>query len=370
MPEELDPKKYHIMTPEKKRQLIPIILILLLVIPTLAFFYYKFAVTRPSQTEDEITYELKSGSSVLEIADELYDQGAINSKFLFVFYLFLNDLDEKIQAGTYIIDAGTPIDELTNILLHGVNDVRITFLEGWRVEEVAAEASRKLEEMDYADFVSVAKPLEGYLFPDTYLIDKEATEEDVMRLLRNTFTEKTEDLLSEVNLSRVGLTRDQVVTFASIVEREVSDPEDRPIVAGILIKRWREGLMLDADATVQYTRAIWKVCAPETEIDCFAEGYECNLSQEIINCIAEEAPELDWWPDELNQQDLDFGSPYNTRNSVGLPPTPICNPSLNALESVLNHTETDYYYYLTDEEGVTHYAETLDEHNANIQRYL
>ena len=190
MPEELDPNKYHVLTPEKKKQvLILSSLVALIILPAISLMYYKFAVTRPSQTEKEITYEVRRGSSVLEIASDLKESGAINSDFLFTVYLLINNLDDKVQAGVYIIEAGTAIDELANILMHGVDDVRITFLEGWRVEESAREVSTKLDKIDYAEFVSLAKPNEGYLFPDTYMLNKDISEGELVDLLVNTFKE-------------------------------------------------------------------------------------------------------------------------------------------------------------------------------------
>jgi UPF0755 protein len=139
-----------------------------------------------------------------------------------------------------------------------------------------------------------------------------------------------------------------------LVEREVFNETDRPIVAGILIKRWKEGMKLDVDATTQYAIAINKLCK--------SEGY----------CIPtlEEFMQLEWWAKKLTQEDLNFDSPYNTRLKVGLPPAPIAAVSTSALNAVLNYQTTPYYFYLTDVNGVAHYAKTLAEHNANITKYL
>jgi UPF0755 protein len=355
MSEDLDPEKYHVMTPKKKKILTIVLLVLFfIVIPVLSFFYYKSAVFRPSQTSKEANFEIKSGDSVFEIASMLYDKEAINSEFLFILYTFLNKPNVNIQAGTYKIPAGTSLVELVNEISHGRNDTSLTFLEGWRVEQYAITASRNLPKVDYQRFVEMAKPHEGYLFPDTYFFNRDSEEEDVLEILTQTFEEKTKNILTEDNLEKAGLTKEQAVIFASMVEREVSKEEDRPIVAGILIKRWREGMKLDVDATTQYSVVPRRLCNGQTF---------CVPSMENISSF-------NWWPKDLTEEELKTNDPYNTRVIVGLPPAPICNPGLSAILSVLNYENTPYYYYLTGKDGVTRYAKTISEHNQNIAKYL
>jgi len=191
--------------------------------------------------------------------------------------------------------------------------------------------------------MEIAASKEGYLFPDTYFFDKDATSVDVVKKLTENFDKKTEELLTGENLDKAGLTKDQVIIFASMVEREVSNPDDKPVVAGILIKRWKEGLKLDVDATTQYAVAMKRLCndAP----------YCAPTLNEIYD--------LQWWPKDLTREELDMEDPYNTRAVVGLPPTPISSVSLSSISAVLNYKETPYYYYLTDRSGVTHFAETV-----------
>jgi UPF0755 protein len=340
MENELDPNKFHVFDDRKKKLLVVIVLFFCAVIlPILSLFYYKFAVRRPSQTFKEITFEIRKGDSVSEISSKLSDLEAINSEFLFNLYIFMNKKDSNIQAGVYTISAGTSIVDLVAQFQHGTNDIKITFLEGWRIEEFARLACNSLSHIDYQQFVDIAKQHEGYLFPDTYFFADEIQEEELINTLLETFKQKTQDILTNEALTAVGLTKDQAIIFASIVEREVRTLEDRRIVAGILINRWESGMKLDADATTQYAVAVNRV-------------------------------NIDWWPNDLTFAELSFESPYNTRAVVGLPPTPISSISLSALKAVLEYKQTDYLYYLTDEDGVTHYAETLDGHNANISKYL
>lgn len=355
MTEELDPTKYHVLTPQKKRIVtLSLIFLFLVIIPALFFVYYKIAVWRPSQSGKEVTLEIGSGDSVFEVADTLATKEAINSEFLFILYVFLNRGETNIQAGTYKIAAGTPLVKVIEQLQHGTNDVTLTFLEGWRREEFARLASKQLEKVDYKDFLDLTIDLEGYLFPDTYFVNKDIQEEDLVNLLSKTFDEKTSTLLTPENLNKIGMSKEKVIIFASMVEREVSSETDRPLVAGILIKRWRDGMKLDVDATTQYVIVLKRLCK--------TEGYCIPTLDEFM--------QLEWWPKDLTKEELAFDSPYNTRLKVGLPPTPISSFSLAALNAVINYQDTPYYFYLTDKAGVTYYAKTLAEHNANIAQYL
>jgi UPF0755 protein len=357
MSETLDPSKYHIFTGKKKRNLIMIlVLIFLLVVPLLSFVYYQAGINRPSQTDKEITFEIKKGESVFTVAENLYAKDAINSKSLFILYVFINRLDKSIQAGVYTIKAGSTVVNITEQFMHGTNDVKVVFYEGWRVEEFAREAERLLSNVDYSKFIAASKPYEGYLFPDTYFFKKEATVEDLVSTLRSTFNTKTSDILTQENLGKVGLTEEQAVVLASIVEREVATDTDRQLVAGILLKRLRGGVKLDADATVQYAVAFEKSCGMAGS--CSADS------------LVKDEKNIDWWPKSLSQEDLNVDSPYNTRKNLGLPPTPISSVSGSSLVAVMTPKNSGYYYYLNGTDGSTHYAKTLEEHSLNIQKYL
>ncbi len=357
MPEPLDPTKYHILTPQQKRNLAIIAAVMLLVItPLLGNVYYNFAVNRPAQNTKETTYEIKEGQSVTQIADELYRNNLVNSAFLFRLYVFLNKDDKNVQAGVYTIPAGLSVVKLMELLGHGTNDIRLTIPEGWRVEEIARELTKKFKNISYETFVNLAGSYEGYLFPDTYYFNSNATEEQVLEVLSTTFKNKTETLFSKENLAKVNLSVEEILKFASILEREVSGLEDRPIVAGILIKRYKSGQLLGADATTQYAVAPIKMgCDPQSPKICPNDGL---------------AMEVNWWPQELTVTDLAYDNAYNTRKNVGLPPTPISNPGLETIEAVLNYKTSPFNYYLTDKNGVMHYASTLDQHIDNISRFL
>ena len=208
------------------------------------------------------------------------------------------------------------------------------FPEGWRREEFGQRLAANLEEFDYQEFLNLTKNLEGYLFPDTYLVPKEASPTAVLKIFQQNFEKKFSSDLEKAAQEK-GLTQKQVLILASIVEREAGDDKDRPLIAGILLKRWLQGWPLQADATAQYV-------------------------------VGEEN---DWWP-QVIKRDLQINSSFNTYQYAGLPPAPICNPGLASIEAVIYPQESDYWFYLSDSSGAVHYAKTNEEHSRNIERYL
>ncbi len=355
MTEPLDPNKYHVLTPAAKKRLIFAgLFFVLIVLPFLLRAYYRVAINRPSQSGKEVNTIIQKGESVSDIATRLQQEGAINSDFLFNFYVYTGNYGKNIQAGSYKIPAGSSLVEVVEIIQHGTDDVRMTFLEGWRVEEFARLASSQLNNIDFQEFITISQDREGYLFPDTYYVSKDIQEEELLELFIDNFKKRTAEILTEENLAKSGLTEEEVLIFASMVEREVRSEEDRQVVAGILLKRWREGMQLDVDATTQYAVSTYAVCG---SIERCAPKFDA-------------VKDFGWWPFVLTSEDLNLDSPYNTRKNVGLPPAPISNPGLSSIRSVINAVETPFYFYLTDKEGTAHYAATLDQHNVNVAKYI
>ena len=328
-----------------------------IILPILGYWYYDFALNRPSQTDKEITFQIKSGQTLSDISNNLFNTGAINSKFLFNLYSIQQGLDKNMQAGIYTIPAGTSIVEITQKFQHGTLDKKITFLEGWRVEEFARKASQEFANVDYIDFIEYSSDLEGYLFPDTYIFNASIDAEQMINHLNGVFDQKTRDLLSDDYLDKSGLSKEEVMIFASILERETSDSSDRPTVAGILVKRYKEQMLIGADATTQYA-------VSNVKHTCNTQILTCNVN------VLDDYNKIDWWNPNITISDLNIDDPYNTRNNIGLPPSPISNPSLDSIMAVVNYVDSDYYYYLNDSTGKTHYAVTLEEHENNINKYL
>lgn len=357
----LDPTKFHVLSKGQRMLAIGLGLLFCGTLgPAILFGYYKAAVVRPAQTDKETKFVITEGETAEQIIDGLANDNLINSKFLFKFYSKINGFENNLQAGTYIVPAGTAIPELAQLLQHGTNDKTITFIEGWRVEEFAKKAADNFEKIDYDEFISLAKPAEGTIFPDTYSFNTNVTEEELFTTLQTTFTQKTKDLLTPEALSKVGLDKTKAIILASIVEREGQKTEDRRLIAGILLNRLRENQVLGADATVQYL-------AGPARAGCDILAFEGLYTP----CpTGESSRNLTWWPQDLTVAELDYDSPFNTRKNAGLPPTPICNPGLSALNAVLDPMPSEYYYYLHDKTGKTHFAKTLAEHAENIKAYL
>lgn len=310
---------------------------ILLVVFFLAYYWSSLG---PAGKGEEKIFVISRGESTVSIAQRLEKEGLIKNKWVFLLYLQLSGLANKIQAGSFRLSPNTSLSQIADQLKKGRLDVWLTIIEGWRREEIAERVAEKLG-INKKDFLMATRGKEGYLFPDSYLIPVNANAEEVATILEKNFQKKWQELQEEV--AKVELTQDQIVTLASIVEREVKFDQDRPIVAGILIKRLQAGWPLQVDATIQYVKA---------NINCRQLANDC-----------------DWWP-QVTKADLKIDSPYNTYLYRGLPPTPICNPSLASLKAVINYHPTDYWFYLSDLSGKIHFAKTLEEHQLNIKRYI
>lgn len=307
---------------------------------------YHYFVGPLKATASAQIFVVPKGATGEEIAARLKKEGLIRNTSAFRWVLKRSGLEKKIQPGDFRLSATMSAYQIA-LQLTSPLDVWITIPEGWRVEEIGENLVARFQtpssKFDQEEFLAEAKPQEGFLFPDTYLVPKTASASAIIRILSHNFTRRVDDELRE-EMFRQGWTLYEVINLASIVEREVRLDGDRPVVAGILLKRLKAGMALQADATVQYAKAT---------LNCRWVPKGC-----------------DWWPKEITKADLQMDSPYNTRKFAGLPPTPICNPGLASTKAVVFPEETDYWYYLSDGEGRMHYGVTLEEHNRNIESYL
>ncbi len=288
------------------------------------------------------TFIVKKGESFSSVAFRLQDEGLIRSGAAFKLLGRMQDLEGKIQAGSFRLRPSQTLQEIIDFLTQGTQDIWLTFPEGWRKEEFARRLAGNLENFDQEEFLNLVANHEGELFPDTYLLPREASASAVFQFLENNFQKRfTEDLIRQAN--QADLSQREVLILASLVEREAKHEGDRVLVAGILLKRLGAGWPLQIDATLQYALAE-KRCLP-TSLDC------------------------DWWviPTAIDKK---VDSPYNTYSYKGLPPTPICNPGLSAIKAVIAPQDSEYWFYFSDLKGNMHYSRTVEEHNANIQEYL
>lgn len=301
--------------------------------------WWQTASSAPSSTNKPQRIVIEKGSSAEGIAALLEKNGVIKDKLAFKIYTQVKDLSGKILAGEFTLPTNQSLPQVVDLLLAGPTEVWVTIPEGFRREQIAIRFANSFgleaaAASDFKDeFMQLTQNDEGYLFPDTYLFAKDATPPAVVNKLKNTFNAKTADL---------GLTRQQVI-IASILERETATADEAPTVAGVFANRMSAAWPLQADATIQYAIASSK-CSVET-----------------VGC--------EWWvtPSAADRQ---FASVFNTYVNPGLPPSPIANPGLAMLKAAANPQATDYWYYIHDSDGKIHFAETLEEHNANVARYL
>lgn len=349
----------------KIMKLIFIISALLVIAAALSLsVYYEYANSPVSAGKKEIAFTVSRGQGVKEVAAALQAAGLVRSKEFFRFYVWWNGLDDKLQAGDYILSPGQSVRELARILLAGrAAEQKILIREGEDVAQIAAnfEQVGLLNKKDF--FKTVGEPLidyrakggagplpfdfsaefdflkdkpkyyslEGYLFPDTYLFSRQSTPELAVKKMLSNFDRKfSPELRREV--SRQGRSVYNIVTMASILEKEVRRPEEMKIAAGIFWSRLKRGQALQSDATLSYV---------------------------LGDTVAAHS-----------QKDLKFDSPYNTYKYAGLPPTPIGNPGIEAIKAAIYPAKTDYNFFLTDKNGETYFAKTFEEHVRNKAKYL
>ena len=313
-----------------------IIVIFLLVVTAVASANYLYQTSLQAKGGGvEKVFVVKKGESAKEIAVRLEEERLIKSAVAFRIYLFTNKLDNEIEAGSFKVSSNQTSQEIAKELQHGQLDKWVTLVEGLRVEEVAEKLSVEFN-IDKNKFIGLAK--EGYMFPDTYLIPTNADEKRIVAIMRANFDKKVDITIKNL-AKKNSLTLSKLIVLASIVERESKNTDERPIIAGILLKRLEEGIPLAVDATIQY-----------------ALGYQNN--------------EKTWWKRDLTVQDLEIKGPFNTRKVAGLPPSPIANPGITAIKAVASPEPSPYYYYIHDKDGKVHFAKTIEEHNANVGKYL
>ena len=283
----------------------------------------------------EKEFVVPHGESIASVAQRLESDDLIKSALAFKLQAKLTRA--VVQAGDFRLSPSMSPFDMLEILSQGRSDIWITVIPGWRREEIARALNEKLATFDQKRFLYLSQDREGQLFPDSYLIPKQSSEEEILDIIDKNF-EKKFDQVNNSDKTSV-LNSDQLLIIASLVEREVKHDKDRPIVAGIIIKRFLNDWPLQIDASIQY-----------------ALGYQ--------------EQEDTWWKTNLTKDDLAIDSPYNNYKYTGLSPTPICSPSQVSIEAVLNYQESDYWYYLSDSANRMYYARTLKEHNENIRLHL
>lgn len=311
---------------------------LVVILGFLAFFVFSLWWKQgllPSNPQDKSykIFVIKKGEGVRTIANELKKQGLIKDPVVFFLLVKKLGLDGKIQAGDFRLSPSQRAQEIAENLTHGTLDVWVTIPEGLRAQEIADVLKTKIQTFDES-WREKLQINEGYLFPDTYLVPKDADIDLIIKLMKDNFDEK----FASIQKTKNKLSKNEIVIIASMIEREAKLSADRPLVASVILNRLSIGMPLQIDATIQY-----------------ALGYQWNQKT--------------WWKKNLTKEDLKLDSPYNTYENIGLPPSPISNPGFDVLEAATNPKETEYLYYVSDSSGRNHYARTLEGHNTNIKKF-
>ncbi|MCB9154234.1 MAG: endolytic transglycosylase MltG [Caldilineae bacterium] len=318
----------------------------------------------PGESDRPVPFTIEAGEPARSVADRLAEMGLISDPSLFSLYMRYNGLDQGIEAGDFELAYNMAMPEIAQTLQNAiVREVTVTIPEGWRAEQVAELLDEQgiLDSDSFMAAVRVGDPaalglgqyaflagrpgkpsLEGYLFPDTYRLPARASSSEVLAAMLNNFDEKVGPGVRAAAADS-GMSLQDAVTLASIVEREAVQADERPLIASVYRNRLANacpdvgGPYLQADPTVQYARG--------------RPG--------------------DWWWKPQSIEEYQFvQSPYNTYLNPGLPPGPIASPGLSALEAAVNPAETVYCFFVaTGEDGRHVFARTLAEHEANVAIY-
>jgi len=314
----------------------------------LILFFICFIVFVPvnPSSHDTIVYAVKKGSSDSQIANDLQKLGLIRSGYFFRFYAILSFQHSILKAGQYNLSPKDSIYQIARKMAQGqVIKDEVVILEGWTLKGISNYLESKgvcgkdefitLAQNDYSgDFSFLSdKPkklsLEGYLFPDTYQISDDETCQDVLTLMLANFDKKlTPDIRAAIKKQKKSIF--DIVTMASMIEKEVRTIDDKKIVSGILWKRIAIGMPLQLDCTINY----------------ITNGNSPSVS--------------------IKNTKID--SPYNTYVYPGLPKGPISSPGMSSINAAIYPKKTNYWYWLSD--GVTHFSETLEQHNSAKATYL
>ena len=333
-----------------KKSIIIIILILLAIIAGFFYFRHQIYFSHGDKNSSGI-FNIEKGEGGSVVASNLKKGGIISQKTYFLIYLKTHNLLNKIYPGAYLLKGNMTIPEVAVMITNPQKVfISVTFPEGWTAQQMSERLSAK--GFDGSSFLELVKnppkeiisqfsvfpdkpakaSLEGYLFPDTYNFSKEATPEGILKkILNNTELKITEDIKKEIATQKKSIF--QILTMASILEKEVNNIKDFKIVSGIFWKRITVGQALQSCATLAYILGVNK--------------------------------------DQYSYQDTQVESPYNTYKYAGLPPGPISNPGMNAINAAVYPEKTDYNYFLTDPKNSSNtvYSKTYQEHVANKVKF-
>lgn len=324
-----------------------LVLLAVLLVPVgmLAWNWWQLQQPYKGYTGEEKLVEVKPGTSASQIIERLETEGVLadagGARFYLVYFLD----DASIRAGEYLFRGPLTTPQVLNMLTRGqVVNHSITLVEGLTLEETADQLVKAgfgkrdtfLELMRspalIADFDPQAPDLEGYLFPETYSFSRDVDEKTVVQTLVKTFRKRFDEKVKPK--AGPGRTMRQLVTLASIVEKEAQVSSERPVIAAVYQNRVDRGMGLGADPTVIYA-----------------------------------LKRLGRWNGNIRKDDLRVDSPYNTYRYAGLPPGPICSPGLASLAAAADPADVPYLYFVSRNDGTHVFAQSLSEHNRNVEQW-
>jgi UPF0755 protein len=291
-----------------------------------------------------VTVDVPPGYGIGQIGAQLKDAGVVRSATLLKYYATLRGVASRVDAAEYEFPPNQTVAEVVDRLATGGRPpvVWVTIPEGYTAQQIAhrLEASQITPAAAFEDVAAhnsllidgaLTRGLEGYLYPDTYQVRRGTTAQAVAALMTDQFRKK---LPSNAALlaRRLGFSVPEIVTLASIIEREAKVDAERRLMAGVYYNRLKRGMPLEVDATIEYALPQHKTV--------------------------------------LRYRDLEVDSPYNTYTHIGLPPTPISNPGIRSIDAALHPAHTDYLYYVYAGNGRHHFSRTLQEQQAAVRRYL
>lgn len=306
----------------------------LMFIGALSLYGYTQIIAPPRAFPVGVLVSVSEGATLAEAAAELKEQGVVENDVALRAIVYAMGRSTSVRAGDYLFSQPKNILAVARAITtgqFGLEPKRIRIPEGMTTAEMADVFSGALERVNRGQFIEKARPLEGYLYPDTYFFLPNANEDTIIRAMRQNFDARIETIMG--NIVSSGKQIDAVVTMASLLEHEARTDEDRRKIAGVLWRRIAKNMPLQVDAAFLYSIG-------RTTFD-------------------------------LTTADLtDKDDPYNTYVHKGLPPGPIGNPSIEAIKAAATPIDNGNLFYLADRSGVTHYSKTYEEHLAKKRLYL
>lgn len=313
-------------------------------------FYREFK--GPEKSKEKERYIIKLDMSEEKIIDDLKEKGFLKNKTIFNLVLNIKGWRGKVAPGAYMLSKSMDTYKLAGTLIYGPFQKWVVIPPGKRKEQTALILQKVLgwSEGLVLTFVNAAE--EGYLFPDTYLIETDADPQQIINKLKNNFNEKFSAQLQKDLLAQ-NIRNDTAIKIASLIERESGGSEDKALISGIIWNRLNKGMKLEIDATVQYA----------------ITSYRCNPSlPKAESCLLN--AEFNFWPILGSGMVRTVDSLYNTYQVKALPSGPICSPGLDSIKAVIYPAETEALFYLHSSDKQIHTAKTYKEHLENIEKYL